>query len=312
MKWPKNGILWASFPLLLFQLWKIIFKYNVVHFFGTDKVGLFAGFVKTISFSTAKIVVTFHGFKSQKGKFLRGFYRFFLKRIDYVISLTEYIKKQLLVAGVQSDKITLIHPGVEDRYILCKNPAVLMLMPYILFWRNANWQNGADICLAAFKKISLKYQNLNFIFAVRPGCELDSKLLIAGQTYKNIHLFFYPYLDGIKIEELISSAKIIVLPFKELSINPQFAILETMSAGKPLITSNIESNSEIIKNRKNGILISPNTEAIVSAITDLLKNVDLTKKIGFAARRSVQTEWSWNGYGRELLNFYERFEDFTE
>lgn len=308
-KWPQKGILWPLLPLFIFRLWKVISGYDMVHFFGTNRAVVLAGLIKTLSFSNVKLAVTLHNFSSPTRKVSKVIVAFFLKRIDYVISLTQYIQKQLLEYGLPGDKIVLMHSGVDDKYSLSKNPAVLKVMPYLLFWRNADWESGADICLEAFKKLSPKYKNLNFIFAVRPGCRYDAEILAAGRTHKNIHLLFFPYHEKIKIEELLSSAEMVILPFRKLSINPQFAVLETMSAGKPLITSNLESNLEIIKNRENGIIIPPNIDSVIGAIEDLLRDVDLATRLGSSARLSIRNEWSWEGYGRELVNIYERLDD---
>lgn len=303
-KWPKKGIYWLRVPLFLCRLWRIIPQFNALHFFGTNKAALLVGLIKIIRASKTVLFITLHNFKSPKHFLLRMLIRDILRKIDCIITLTAYTKQQLVKCGLQENRIIPMRPGVSNRIVVKENSGILKFKPFVLFWRNADWESGADICITAFRQLSSKYSYVNFIFAVRPGCSYDGEILEISKTHSNIHILFYPYWDNIKIIDLLSSAEIVVLPFRKLSINPQFAVLETLAIGAPLITSNVESNSEIVQNRKTGILISPKTVEVVRAVKELLDNPSLAKKIGDASKTTVQSKWNWGKYEQRLINMY--------
>jgi len=162
-----------------------------------------------------------------------------------------------------------------------------------------------DICAEVFKELSGEYPDTSFTFAVRPGDECEAELSRISQIYENIELLLYPYPDNIRIEDLLTSATVVVLPFRKLSINPQLAVLETLASGTPLVTTPVESNREIIKDRETGILVSLSVNEIATALRELLSKPSFAKQIGINAKYHIQKEWNWEKYGEKLIKLYE-------
>ena len=305
-KWPKKGIYWLKVALFIHQLWRIMPQFDILHFFGTNKTALLVGLIKIIRISKTILFITLHNFKLPRYFLLRLLIRKILRKIDCIITLTSYTKLQLVQCGLEENSIIVMRPGIQNRIVGKENATISKFKPFVLFWRNADWENGADICFGAFKQLNSKYPHINFVFAIRPGCYYDDELLKISRTHKNINVLFYPYPNNIRIVDLLTFAKIAVLPFRKLSINPQFAILETLATGTPLITSNIESNNEIVQNRKTSILIPPKIDEVVRAVKELLDNPYLAKDMSRVAKNTVQSEWNWKKYERRLINMYMR------
>lgn len=116
----------------------------------------------------------------------------------------------------------------------------------VLFWRNPDRNNGADIAIEVFARIAKKYENINFVFAVRPGPPLIEDMETLSATYLNVKTYVFPYSEGITIEKLLSQSMLVLLPFRKLSINPQMAILESLGAGVPVLTTRIGGTPDII------------------------------------------------------------------
>jgi glycosyltransferase involved in cell wall biosynthesis len=92
---------------------------------------------------------------------------------------------------------------------------------------------------------------------------------------------------------LYAAASLFVLPsiFEGLPT----AILEAMSCGVPSVASRIGGISEVIDNYVDGILVSPgSSDGLANAITYLLENYDLRKKMGQNARRKMLERFDWN------------------
>ena len=309
-KWPSQGIQPLKIPLLFYKLQKLILSshFDVIHFFGANGVLFFLGLHKFIT-NSSKSIITFHNFSISKNNLNKSLITFFSKNIDVFISLTNYTKIQMLQSGIPEQKIKVIYQGVKKPTVVNKDKTSSFFptsKQYVLFWRNASRDNGADICTEVYKQLSNEFPDTDFIFAIRPGDEYDEELLRVSQRFENIHLFCYPYNGNITITDLLNSASVVILPFRKLSINPQLAVLETLDSGAPLITSPIESNREIIKHYENGILTLPTVNEFVTAIRQLLNEPSLARQIGNNAKQYIQEEWNWEKYETRLMELYER------
>jgi len=312
-KWPNQGIQPLKIPLCIYELRKIILSsgFDIIHFFGTNRMAYLLGLLKIMRIPSTTFM-TFHNFGASGIPFAKLLNIKLLKKINVSITLTNYTKMQILQSSlspvIDENKVIVMHPGVEKQPTINKNKSSLISLiskRYVLFWRNANRKNGADICAEAFTRVSGEYPDTDFVFAIRPGDEYDEKLLKISRTYKNIQLLCYPYKGIITIADLLAGAAVVVLPFRKLSINPQFAVLETLASGAPLITTPVESNKEIIENCRTGILVSPSANGITTAIRELLDRPSFARQIGINGRKYVRKEWNWKNYEEKLVKLYE-------
>jgi glycosyltransferase involved in cell wall biosynthesis len=80
--------------------------------------------------------------------------------------------------------------------------------------------------------------------------------------------------------------------------------LEAAAAGKPVVASHVGGIPEIVDHGNTGLLIPPgDTAALVQALTQLLGDPDLRRRMGAAARRRVHT---WAQAATELAGVYEQ------
>ncbi|MDQ1317407.1 MAG: hypothetical protein QG588_1059 [Candidatus Poribacteria bacterium] len=306
-QWPKAEI----YPLKSVKQFKEIrklinsSKFDVINFFGGNKMGYLLGLLKVCGIKTPAFM-TFINFFKPHTRLQKALCARLLSNINYIIALTEYTKTQIIDIGLDEAQVKIIKPGIVKQISNINTESKLLksLKPYILFWRNANWANGADICAEVFKILSCSYPNFNFVYAVRLGDQYENELLNTAKMYKNIHLLKYPYDDNLRIIDLISASFFVILPFRQLSINPQFAVLETLACGTPLITTPIESNQEIITDNKNGIFISNSINEIVAKVKFILDNPSYLDGIGINGKLSVEKDWNWSVYTKELISYY--------
>ena len=83
---------------------------------------------------------------------------------------------------------------------------------------------------------------------------------------------------------------------------------EAMACGRPVVASKFGGIRNVIINGENGILVDPSKpHEFADAILKLIKNKDLSEKIGMQAYKTCQEEFSWEAIADRFLNFYLEF-----
>ncbi|MBN1765359.1 MAG: glycosyltransferase family 4 protein [Sedimentisphaerales bacterium] len=88
------------------------------------------------------------------------------------------------------------------------------------------------------------------------------------------------------------------------------AMLESMAAGLPLVTSSCEGVDELIND--NGIIVSdPTPEAFLKALKDLAGNPERCRQMAQAARRQAE-KFSWHNAARQYFEYYQKVIDHSD
>lgn len=84
---------------------------------------------------------------------------------------------------------------------------------------------------------------------------------------------------------------VVVLPTREEGLSQ--GLLEAMALGKPVVTTSVGSNREIIEDGVQGLLVPPGDAGeLAAAIRRLLDDRELAARIGAAARRHVRARFT--------------------
>jgi glycosyltransferase involved in cell wall biosynthesis len=84
------------------------------------------------------------------------------------------------------------------------------------------------------------------------------------------------------------------------------AVLEYMAAGRPIVATAVGATPELIADGEHGLLVPPDDPArLADALDRLLRDPDLARRLGAAARRRARDR-----YGRAAM--VRRFEAFYE
>lgn len=223
-----------------------------------------------------------------------------LKRLDAVHVATEHAASELAIAGIRTE---LIRYGPVKRLVVENR----LTKRRVLFWRDASFTNGADTCRDAFSRVCRLYPEVSFDFAVRPYFDEVDGLDDLAAANRNVHVHRFPYTGGPTLAQMMEEAIAVVLPFRETSIDPQFAVLESMAAGVPVISTRVASIPELITPGWDGWLIQPgDSHALSSAIEHAVKDPVNAAQFGARARLTIATKWNWNSYAARTLKSYER------
>jgi len=107
------------------------------------------------------------------------------------------------------------------------------------------------------------------------------------------------------MEELLPLADVFFLPSRQESFG--LVALEAMSAGVPVVASNIGGLPEVVVDGHTGFLHDPDDEeALAGSIVRLLKDSRLRARMGRAARRHAQTKFNVEDAVDRYQAVYER------
>jgi len=82
-------------------------------------------------------------------------------------------------------------------------------------------------------------------------------------------------------------------------------ILEAMAASKPVVAFNDGGPGELVKDGQTGFLIPPgNTEIMAERIIELIRNEELSIRMGNAGRRLLKENFSMKKYGKDMERLY--------
>lgn len=83
-------------------------------------------------------------------------------------------------------------------------------------------------------------------------------------------------------------------------------LLEAMAAGRPVVATRVGGNPEVIVDGETGLLVPPkNPQALAEAVLRLLRDRELARRLGEAARRRVESEFTLEQMVQRLEALYD-------
>lgn len=166
------------------------------------------------------------------------------EKIDYIITPSEFMKKQLIKGKLKYNKIQTIHNFIIQKEKTEKNEDE----GYAFFFGRLSEEKGILNLIKAIKNI----ENARLLVAGDgPEKKYISEYINENKLQDKIQLL--GYLNQEQIRNYIKKAKFVVVPSIWYE-NCPYSILETMEIGKPIIGSKIGGIPELIENNKNGFL----------------------------------------------------------
>ena len=294
-----TGIVPAALPGQLHVLRGMINggKYDVLHFFGTERIARMAGCLASTNLN-ACVAMTFNSFASEKWWAVP---RFLWRRLSLVLTSTECVARRLRANGIPC--AVLRHGIVRD--FAAERQGHECRTPFrVLFWRNGTPANGADITLEAFERLAPRLPHVSFDLAVRVVQDVPD-IGRRVERYPNVTCQVFPYEPGNGIANLLQEALCVVLPFRETNYHPQMALLESAALGIPTITTAVGSNQEVIHHEKNGLIVpTASVDSVTASIERILLDEQLSARLRQSGAEHTARIWNWDGYLERLTSLY--------
>lgn len=246
------------------------------------------------------IIITEHGLYS---KFKTILINLILSHFVYkIVCVSNGVKTSLIKQGINKKKLIVIYNGINlhlfkhnkqnfktknlnlgfvGRLVPEKNIfSLLDLMPRIINeFKNVNLLIVGDGILR--KKIQNYIDNLN----------LSSHIKIAG------------YKQNKEVVKLLKKIDLLILPSDKEGL--PISVLEAMASGLPVVATDVGGVSDAVVNNKTGLLVQKNSKnALFNAISVLLKDQDLRRKMGLEGKRRVKKYFNIQRMIKEYVSLY--------
>ena len=225
------------------------------------------------------------------------------KKVDAIISVSEYIRRELAEAGVPRDKITTIY-NLPPPWKPIENSKTSSNIVLLAPGRICKYK-GFEVLAKATSLAVKKCENIRVIIAGKGPYSSELRRLVG-----RLNLTDYMKLVGVvpyeNIRELYFSSNIVLL----LSIHPEpfsRVPLEAMAAGKPVIATNTGGTPEGVKHGVNGLLVPPNDpEKTAESIIKLAGSEELRNCMGRAGRRIIEEKFNPENLIGKTIKLYNK------
>jgi glycosyltransferase involved in cell wall biosynthesis len=208
---------------------------------------------------------------------------------------------------VKGEKIRVIPNGFDAETLMgTKALNVSSLMRYgiekdkfVLFVGRLTWRKGVNYLIDAFKSVHDDFGGLKLVI-VGDG---PSMPYLKNAT-RDMHFVLFTGQVSDSIKKLLYESCIVVVVPSTYDVLPT-VVLEAMMNNKPVIATNVGGIPFMVRNGKNGLLVSPrDRKSLSGAIKTLCQNPDLGKRMGNCGGRVVK-KFSSGRMLRETLKVYE-------
>ena len=218
------------------------------------------------------------------------------RQVDAYIALTSFMRDKFITAGFLGEKI-FVKPNMPQNRLSAPIPSNGNADGYALFFGRISKEKGLMTLIKAWENISLPLK----IVGTGP-LEKDLRQYIRSKNMKQVELT--GFRTGGDMTDLIKKAGLVIHPSECYEGFP-ITLVETFSAGKPMIVSRLGAMSEIIHNRKTGLQFKPgDVDDLTIKIKWALNHREEMEKMGMAGRIEYAKKYTAEKNYHQLMTIY--------
>lgn len=274
------------------------------HEFGANTWGTVAG-----RLARRPVVATVHGrsYYADSGR-RRLAYRL-VSRAAVMVAVSEDVKRFVVGStGVAPRRVRVVHNGIglpapvsnEARARVRAELGIHEGEQVVTVVGNLYPVKGHRYLLEAAPQVLALCPSTVFLFAGRGDCEAE----LRGQA-KSLGIEARVRFLGLRqdVPALLAIGDVFVQP--SLSEGLSIAILESMAAAKPVVTTRVGGNPELVADGVNGLLVEPaDARALAAAVTRVLMDAEEARRFGDNGLERVRSRFSIGAMVREYEAIY--------
>ncbi|ANL66890.1 colanic acid biosynthesis glycosyltransferase WcaL [Rhizobium phaseoli] len=292
---------------------------NVIHcHFGP--AGRVVAHLKKLGLIKVPMTTVFHGYDiTQYTDGRPDVYRELFEQADLLLPISDLWRRRLIDLGAPPEKIATIRLGVDCNafdYKLRTIPAGQRTR-FITIGRMTE-KKGHRFTIQAFSQLVSRRPDLDLsLDIVGNGPLFDDMRSLAEASGHADRIQFHGGLPHQEIKRLLDEAHIFLLPSVTAADGDMegipVSIMEAMAMGLPVISTRHSGIPELVADGESGLLVpESDTEALSSAMEQLVTNPTLIQTMGFQGRRIVEEQFNEEKQTRALLLSFKRITDHVE
>ena len=259
--------------------------------------------------NTKQIAIIHNMIPHEKRFFDKPFNRFYLKRIDGFVVMSDIVLKDLLSLKPKAKFIQLNHPTYNhfgdsvDQQTAIQNLKIADKKYTLLFFGFIRDYKGLDILIDAMSMLDDRYQ-LIVAGEVYGSFDTYQEQINASSARERIHLF-NKYISDEEVPVYFSAADVCILPYKSATQSGITAIANHFNL--PVIATDVGGLKESIEDQQNGLIVKEGSvEALKNSIEHYFSN-NLKEKFSknLKERNLAENGNSWDNFTEKLMNFAE-------
>jgi len=256
------------------------------------------------------VVATIHDIQRMLGRLRLGAMRRAAGRLDAVACVSEAARADLIArVGIAPGRARVIPNGVEparfegpfDRDDTRRSLGVDRDAFVILSLGRLRPEKGHDTALRAIVDIARVEPKARLV-VVGDGPERARLERLASRLDLGARAVFAGQRED--VPAILSAADCMVAPSRYEGFG--LAAAEAMAAALPVVASNVYAHPELIEDGVSGILVRPgDPDALASSVIAILRDGDLARALGAAARERVRERFTLDKMLRSYEALYE-------
>jgi glycosyltransferase involved in cell wall biosynthesis len=270
-------------------------KIKIVHIHGASYVSFFRKMLVIMLCRSFKIKIVYHIHGAEFKLFFKkynklGIIKKTIDKTDALIVLSDNWK-QYFSAIVDKNRIFVLN-NVVNKPVICKNYLKTYSSINYLFLGRIGERKGIYDLLDVVRANKMHLEG-KFLLYVGGDGEIDRLTeCIVRHKLQNL-IKFEGWVSGIKKKELLSICDIYILPSYNEGL--PVSILEAMSYGMPIISTNVGGIPDVITENKNGLLINPGDKSeLTKSIFYFMENTQEIKRMGMRNMEMIKKFYAEN------------------
>jgi len=223
------------------------------------------------------------------------------KKVAAYVTPSKILREKMIEGGFDPAKLFHV-PTFAD------SPAIqpeFALGDYVLYVGRIEPNKGVRVLIEAFSLLD-GARPTRLVVAGYSVWDEEEKLRAEVEKRGLRNVEFVGWKNGEELAQLYRSARFVVAPTLWYENLPN-VVLEAMCYGKPVVGSDLGGVTEVIDDGRDGLLFEPgNSEELRSKMEQLIDDDSLVRKLGMAARKKMETEFSPEQHCSRLLAIFDR------
>ena len=210
---------------------------------------------------------------------------------DHILVGSSFARDTFMAEGVSSEKIEVIHYGVDTSIFYQGEPRLLGDDDFrVVFAGQLSQRKGLSYLLRAYEQIRDAKSSLTLVGQMQD----DGSALKPWR-----HLFRHvPHVPRGRLAEIFRQSDVFVFP--TLVEGMPLSVIEAMASGLPVITTP-NGPGDIVRDGVDGYLVPPrDVEALVLRMQELKKSPALRRAMGQSATARAD-DFTWAGYRKAVV-----------